>query len=168
MLAMQGFFIAAAEAPHLVFGLGRLEEDDVGALGLEILAARQRLVEAVHRAGVGARHDQDVGIGAGVDRGADLHPRLLARDHLLAAGVTAFLRADLILDHHAGGAGAGILDHRALDVERVAVAGVAVADQRDLAGGGAAVAQAVEHLGERDQPGVRQRRAARPTPQSRS
>ena len=165
---MQGFFIAAAEAAHLVLGLRRLEEDDVGALRLEIAAARQRLVEAVHRARIGPRHDQDVGIGAGVHRGADFHPRLLARDHLLAAGVAAFLRADLILDHHAGGAGPGIFDHRALDVERVAIAGVAVADHRDLSGAGTAVAQAVQHLSKRNQPGVRQARAARPKPQSRS
>ena len=168
MFAMQGFVIARAEAPHLVFALGRFEEDDVGAFGLEILTARQRLVEAVHRARIGPRHDQDVGVGARVHRGADLHARLLARDHLLAAGVAAFLRADLILDHHAGRAGAGIFDHRALDVERIAVAGVAVADQRDLAGGGAAIAQAVEHLRKRDQPGVRQAEARGRRPQSRS
>ncbi len=84
----------------------------------------------------------------GVDRGADLHARLLARDHLLAAGVAALLRADLVLDHHAGSAGAGVFGHRALHVERVAIAGVAVADDRHLACGRAAVAQRVEHLGE--------------------
>ena len=126
----------------------RAQREDVGALGLEILAARKRLVEAVHRTGIGARHDEDVGIGAGVDRGADFHACLLARDHLLAAGVAAFLRADLILDHDAGGAGAGIFGDGALHVQRIAIAGVAVADQRHLAGRRAAVAERVEHLAE--------------------
>jgi hypothetical protein len=70
--------------------------------------------------------------------------------------VAAFLRADLVLDHHAGGAGTGVFDHRALDVERIAVAGIAVADQRHPAGGGAAVAHAVEHLSKGYEAGVRQ------------
>ena len=108
----------------ILLGLGRLEENNVGAFGLEVFTARQRFVEAMHGAGIGPRHDQNVGIGLGVDRGADLHPRLGPRDHLLAAGVATLLRADLVLDHHAGCAGTRVFDHRALDVERVAVAGM--------------------------------------------
>jgi len=122
----------------------------------KVVAACQRLVEAVHRACVGAGKDQDVGIGSGIDGCTNLHPRFGARDHLLAAGVTAFLRADLVLDHHGRRAGAGVFRHRALDVESITVAGVAVSDHRNLAGAGAATAQTVEHLGERDQPSVRQ------------
>jgi hypothetical protein len=111
----------------------------------------------MRRARIGARHAEDVGVCGSLHGGTDLHARLGARDHLLAARVAAFLRADLVFDHHGGGTGAGILDDRALDVERVAIAGIAVADQRDFRCGAGAVAHAVQHLGERDQPGVRQR-----------
>ena len=58
MFAMQGFFMAPAEAPHLVFALRGFQENDVGAFCLEIVAARQGLVEAVNRTRIGARHDQ--------------------------------------------------------------------------------------------------------------
>ena len=137
-----------AESSHLVLGLGGFEEDDVGALGLEIAAARQRLVETVHGARVGSRHDQDIHAGACFHGGADLHARLVARNHLLAAGMPALLGADLVFDHDRGGARAGIFDHRALHIERIAITGVAVADQRNFRGGAATVAQAVQHLAE--------------------
>ena len=64
--------------------------------------SRQRLsASSARTARVGARHNQDVGVGARVDRGADLHARFFARDHLLAAGVAAF-SGRLILEHNAG------------------------------------------------------------------
>ena len=103
---MHGFH-RGAETPHLIFALGGFEKDDIRAVFLEIAAAGERLLEAVHRPRVGARHDQDVDAGARIHRGPDLHSRLLAGNHLLAAGMTAFLRADLVLNHHAGRAGAG-------------------------------------------------------------
>ena len=137
-----------AEASHLVLGLGGFEEDDVGALGLEVAAARQRFVETVHRARVGPRHDQYVNAGPRFHGGTDLHARLVARNHLLAAGMPALLRADLVFDHHRRSPGTGIFDHGPLDVQCIAVTGVAVADQRNRRGGAATIAQAVQHLAE--------------------
>ena len=110
----------------------------------------------MHRTRIGARQDQNVSVGFRVDRGANFHARFLARDHLFAARVAAFFRADLILDHHRGGAGTGIFDHGALHIQRVAVAGVAVANQRNFCGRVAAIAHTVEHLGERDKAGIGQ------------
>ncbi len=69
--------------------------------------------------------------------------------------MAAFFRADLILDHHRGGAGTGIFDDRALHVQGIAVAGIAVADQRNFARGGTAVAHAVQHLAKRNEAGIR-------------
>ncbi len=100
----------------------------------------------MHRARVGARHHEDVAVRPCIHRGANLHARLLARDHLLAAGVPAFFRADLILDHDAGGAGTRIFRDRALDVERVAVAGVAVSYDWQRARCRTAAAQSLEHF----------------------
>ena len=117
------------------------------AFGLEILTAFQRRLEAVDLARIGARHDQDIGVGLGIHRGADALARLIAGDHGLAAGMAAFLRADLILDHHCRCARPSIFEHVALDIERVAVAGVAVTDHRDGCGRSTAAPQTVEHLG---------------------
>ena len=90
---------------------------------------------------------------AGVDRGLDPRHRLGALHHLHAAGEAAALGQALVLDHHRGEAGPGIARHRALDVERIAVAGVTVSDHRNRHRR-ADVPPLVEHLAERDQAGV--------------
>ena len=61
----------------------------------------------------------------------------------------------LVLDHGAGEAGLGVAADGALDVERVAVAGVGVADHRDRHRI-ADVTPLLDHLGVGDQPGIRQ------------
>jgi hypothetical protein len=137
-----------AEAPHLVFAFRGLEKDDVGPFRLEVAAARQGFVKTMHRAGVRPCHDQDIDVGSRFHGSPDLHARLVTRDHLLAAGVAAFLGVDLVFDHHSRGTGTGIFDHRALDIQRVAVTSVTIADQRNLRSSAATVAQAVQHLAE--------------------
>ena len=70
------------------------------------MGAIHRGVEAFDRDGVGARDDQQVGIGARIDRGLDLGDHLGARDHLLALEVAAALGEHLVLDLDRVGAGA--------------------------------------------------------------
>lgn len=113
-----------------------------------------RLAEPVLVPRVGTGEDQDVApLLARVACGADALHRLAPVHHLLAAGVAAALGRELILDHHRREAGRGVPRHRALHVEGVAVAGVAVADHRkrgrraDLAPGG-------DHLAIGDQPHI--------------
>ena len=56
---------------HLLFGARRLDEGDIGA-GFDIgLRALDRVLEAVHGNGVGAGHDGEVAIVAGVHRGVN-------------------------------------------------------------------------------------------------
>ena len=92
------------------------------------------------------RDDQRVGIGAGVQRGAQLLLVQLRRDHVLALHVPAALREDLILELDAGHAGALQLVHGADHLRDLAVAGVGVRDhgERD---GGAEAPGVVDHLG---------------------
>ena len=95
---------------------------------------------------VGARDDQRVGVGAGVQRGAQLLLVQLRRDHVLALHVPAALREDLILELDCRHAGALQLVHGADHLRDLAVAGVGVRDhgERD---GGAEAAGVVDHLG---------------------
>ncbi len=74
-----------------------------------------------------------VGIAPRLGGGADLLDALLGRDHFLAGKVPAALGPDLVLDHQPGDAGALEALHREIDVDRVAVAGVAVGLERDRA-----------------------------------
>ena len=121
------------EPLHLALGERRFGKEDVGAEVRERAAPLERLVEAERPARVGAREDEDVGaLLAGVDRRPDARQRLRSRHHRLAGGVAAALRRHLVFDHHRGEPGARVALHRALDVDRVAEAGVAVADHRDL------------------------------------
>ena len=72
-------------------------------------ARSMRGLHALDRQRVGARHDDEV-VGAGVDRGLDAVDHLLLGNDGLARPVAAALGLDLVLDVHAGGAGAA---HRA-------------------------------------------------------
>ena len=65
----------------------------------------------------------------GLDRGAHLAGGLGERDHGLAGHVAAALREDLVLQVQRRGARAGVCLDGALDVQRVAVAGVGVGDE---------------------------------------
>ena len=84
----------------------RLDEADVGAGLAEGVRAVHRGGEAFDGDGVGARDDQQIGIGARVHRGLDLCDHLGGRDDLLALEMAAALREHLVLDLDRVGAGA--------------------------------------------------------------
>ena len=142
------------DAGEIVARFRRLDEQHVGA-GLAIhRGALDRAVEALDRHRVGARDDQRLARAARIDRGADLAAHLLRRDQRLAVEMAAALGEVLVLELDRGGAGALELADGAMDVQRVAVAGVGVDDQVR----GHAVAdqrQRLGHLGHGDEPDVR-------------
>jgi len=108
-------------------------EQQVGAgLGVEIEPA-DRLVEPVRTERVGARHDDEVGIDPCRRRRRDLLGALLGRDHRLALEVAAALRPLLVLDHQPGEAGLLERLDGEVDVDRVAVAGIAVGEHGQIA-----------------------------------
>ena len=86
----------------------------------------------------------------GLDGGADLHARLLARQAGLA-GRGQRTRRDLVLDQHGGGAGAAIGAHGALHVHGVAVAVVAVGQHQQVGRRAMHHLEGVEHLAEGQQ-----------------
>src|SRR5688572_1796499 len=115
--------------------VAREEEAEVGAgIGGEV-DARHRLLQALDAAGIGARDDHEVRIGAvALPAGeADLVGELLARHRV--RDVLVIVRAlgvELVLDVHAGDAGADALAHGAHGVQRLAEAGAAVDHERDV------------------------------------
>ena len=111
--------------------LRRLDEGHIGAVGERRVGALDRLVEADHGARIGAGDDAEVLRAAGGGGGADLGDEVLAAHQLLVVEMAALLGEHLVLDMDGGDAGALELLHGAEDVELVAEAGVAVADQRD-------------------------------------
>ena len=112
---------------------------------------------------VGAR-DQDHPVAAArLDRGGDLLDHDRGADDLRAVVVAAAFGLDLILDVQGRGPGSGIGAHGAHDVERVAVTGVGVHDQRHRRDRPDLV-QSLLHFGERHQTQVGIAHAARDRP----
>src|SRR3989475_302337 len=134
---------------------GRLDEERVGAGLLVLQAPLDRVLQAVDLPGVRARHDEEVAAPARVHRGPDLLHVLLDRDDPLALHMAAALGPDLILQEHAGCTGVDQLVHRADHVQRVAVAGVGVDNDRDLDRAADAI-RGRHHLGLREVAEVRQ------------
>ena len=134
--------------------LRRLDEDDVGAGLVVEPPAADRLVQAERGARVGAADDHEVVVFAGVDGRAELLDLLLGGNDALALEVAALLGPLLVLEDDAGDARAHALANGAHHVERVAVAGVHVRDERHVDGSDDG-AHAVEHLGRREQAVVR-------------
>ena len=128
----------------------RLDEGEVGArLDIE-RRARERVVEAGAGDRVGAGDDQEIGVGARIDRGLHLLRHLARRDHGLAGEMAAALGELLILELDGVGARALQHLHRVGNVHRIAEAGIGIDDER--------YADAVAHrrdmrgeLGERDE-----------------
>ncbi len=104
-------------------------EDHVGARFYTGCSAIKGGVEAFGGKGVGAGHDDEVGVGAGVDGGLDAVGHLFGGDDLFVGAVAAALGLDLVFDVAAGGSG---LDERADgagEVEGSAEAGVDVYEE---------------------------------------
>jgi hypothetical protein len=109
-----------------------LDEQDVGAGLGKGLGALHGGVEAVHGGGVGAGHDEQFLVAAGVARGLDLADHFAGLHHVLAGEVAAALGADLVFELDAVGAGALQGAHGVVGVERVAKAGVGIHQQGQL------------------------------------
>ena len=106
----------------------RLGEDRVGARLDIALGARHGAVDALARRPIGAGDDEQM--PARLGGGRDLGRHLVRVGELLVVQVAALLGQDLVLDMD--GAGAGILEgaHHVHDVQRLAVARVAVDQHR--------------------------------------
>ena len=155
MLAISGVECAhqRANAAELGALARRLDEQHVGARFAIKRGARDGALEAFDGDRIGAGDDQRLARAARIDRRLDLADHLRRRDQRLVVEMAAALGKILILDLDGIGAGALEQAHRALDIERIAVAGVgidnemgrdAVADQRDC----------IDHLGHADQADV--------------
>ena len=103
------------------------------------------------------------GSRARLDGGPQLADHLVGADQQLAAHVPALLGHDLVLELDPGDAGLLVELHGADDVDRVAVAGVGVGDDRDVDGGDDP-AGVVDHLRARQQThvGAADQRGRRP------
>ena len=86
---------------------------------------------------------------ASAARGGDLGGHVVRIGQLLVVQVAALLRQQLVLDMHRRGAGVLEAAHHVHDVERLAVAGVAV-DQQRQTGGARDLADEEAHLVHRD------------------
>src|SRR6185437_324484 len=122
----------------LLARLDRVEPDEIRAAILHIGdAALQRLLESalLGADAVAARADREIRIEliARRHRRADLADRFIDRDQPPPRRGAGFLRRLLVLDLHRRDAGADDLLHRKMHVDRVAVAGIGVDEDRDVA-----------------------------------
>ena len=109
----------------------------------EQFRACHRAVHALARGGVGAGDDEQM--PAGPSGGGNLGSHVMGVGQFLVVQVAAFLRQQLVLDVHRGGAGILERTHHVHDVQRLAVSGVAV-DQQRQAGGAGDLADEEAHL----------------------
>ena len=86
--------------------------------------------EAFDRDGVGARDHHKVGVVQGIAHGFELLHHLGHRHEALVVVMTALLRKGLVLEMKGGDAGALEGARGGLGIERVAVAGIGVGDDR--------------------------------------
>ena len=122
------------DGAHLL-NVGRgLDKHHVGTDFAKYLAALNRRFQAVHRVGVGAGHDDEIRVGARIQRRFQLGNHFGRFHHRLAGHVAAALGRHLILDEHAGQPGALIGAHGARHIDDIAKAGVAIAEQRQCRG----------------------------------
>ena len=124
---------AIAVGAHLLFvSSGASRKVMSTPMSVKMRARSTSLLEALGGVRIGARHDENVGARlAGIDGRLDPGDGFVAIHRLLAAGVTAAFGRHLILNHHTGESRARISAHRALHVQGIAVAGIAIADDRD-------------------------------------
>ena len=136
MLARIGTSTAARIASNSSRTGHRLGEDRVGAGVDERLGAVDGGGQALDAADVGARHDQEVRVAAGLDGRADALERRGLVDDRLAVEVAAALRVDLVLEVQARDAGVLEHLHGARHVHRLAESGVGVDQGRQVGDAG--------------------------------
>ena len=132
MLASSGAVLPSClgNLREIVARARRLDEQDVGArLGIEP-PALDRAVEVLDRRGVGAADDQRRLRLPRIDRRPDLARHLRRGNDRLAGEMPAALGEHLVLELDRRGPCPLEQPHRPLHVERVAVAGVGIDDQR--------------------------------------
>ena len=113
-----------------VFRGWRLDENHVGA-GRDIgRGAIDGGGEAFDGDGVGSRDDDEVGVVQGIAHGFELLHHLGRRHEALVVVMTALLRKGLILEMEGGDAGALEGARGGLGIERIAVTGIGVGDDR--------------------------------------
>ena len=112
--------------------LRRFDEEHVGAcLRIEPRPVGRRR-KTLHRHRVGAGDDVGFAVEARIHRSLDLADHLLRGDQRLVRQMAATFGDGLVLELDSAGAGAFEDAHGALDVQRIAIAGVGVHDQRRL------------------------------------
>ena len=104
-------------------------EDHVGACLHAGSSTVEGSVEAFGGEGVGAGHDDEGGIGAGVDGGLDAVGHFVGGDDLFVGAMAAALGLDLVFDVAAGGSGLDEGADGAGEVEGAAEAGVRVDEE---------------------------------------
>ena len=110
-----------------------LDKQPVGT-GLEVhFGAPQRVVESVHRPGVGAGDDKKIGAFARIHRRAQLRRHHIGLDHILACHVTATFGRALVLHEDRRHTHRLIAGDGTRDVLGVAVAVIAVDQHRETA-----------------------------------
>ena len=121
----------ARDDPQFLDVLRRLDKADIGA-GFQIgVDAVDRGLQALDGARIGPGDDDEVLILPGVDGGVDLADHLGEADDLLALVMAAFLGRDLVLDMESGDPRFFVFADRADHVDRVAIAGVGIGNDRD-------------------------------------
>ena len=115
-----------------VSDVGRLDKDHVGA-GLDIGGGTvERSFKPLHRNRVGAGDDDEIGIVQGVAHGLELRHHLSGRHDALVVIVAAFLREGLVFQMEGGNARALEGARGGLRIERIAIAGVGIGDDRHI------------------------------------
>ena len=123
-----------ADDPQFLDRLRRLDEPDIGA-GFEIgVDPVDRGLQPLDSARVRTGNDDQVGIAPGIDRSLDLADHFRSGNDFFPFVMAALLRRDLILDMEPGDPGFLVLAHGADHIDRVAVAGIGVGDDRDRDG----------------------------------
>ena len=131
-----GYAHGVRELPVLRERRERLRKNHVGARFHVSARALERRLLPFDRVRIGARHDDELRIGACIDGGADAIHHLGGGDELFAGAMAAAFSAHLILKVHTAGTGFAEIGRGARDIERRPPAGVGIHQKRQGGGRG--------------------------------
>src|SRR5438874_11559210 len=97
------------------------------------LPPQQRILQAIDCVSIGACNDHEVGVLPRIDSSAYLLRHLFHGDNLLALHMAALLRPDLVLDMQSSNTSAFILVYSSSHIDWIAVAGICICDQWQIA-----------------------------------